>query len=192
MLTLNNLFSTVFSVLIYLLNTAFTLRFPRVIRRVWRLSTSDLNNETWKAITDHSKRFACFNNAVIVKDLETSISCCSVPVWTLKFESFFLLELLWRIAQNEIAGQTQCEPLLLGWHVSFTNYCILLTRGNRDNISCSHALACTGDKLQFYLWWRKTVILLKIKIGPPYLYVQREIWNRPRQGKWALLPVCVC
>ena len=33
-----------------------------------------ISHENWKAVTDHSKKFVCFNNAVIVKVLETSIS----------------------------------------------------------------------------------------------------------------------
>lgn len=53
-------------------------------------------------------------------------------------------------------------------------------RENKESIFCSHALACGGRKLRHTSGYQN-----RAAEGDTLL-------NRPREGKWALLPVVVC
>ena len=78
-------------------------------------------------------------------------------------------------------AQTQCE-LWLGWGILFDQRKQLL-------LPCFDII-CISGKHQFYLFRGGKLCNLDIEIGLPYTHLQREIWNRPREGKWAMLPVC--
>lgn len=56
--------------------------------------------------------------------------------------------------------------------------------GNVQNGLISITLICVAGEC--------SLTLLDVKIGLPYTHLQREIWNRSREAKWAMLPIVVC
>ena len=90
-----------------------------------------------KAVADHSTRFACFNNVV----LETAISYCSIPGWTLKFESVFLLGILYGERPKwNCWTQFQCQLLL------FTIFWPVHGNKKKELLLTCFGIICTCDK----------------------------------------------
>ena len=75
---------------------------------------------------------------------------------------------------------------------SYSQFLDPWTQERKQPLLTCFGLNCTNDKHQFYLCGgRKLVILLDIKIGLPYTHLQREIRNRPSEGKMGHACYCV-